>query len=279
MTDPDTAGPNDAIAKRPSQIGRYRVEKVLGHGSLGVVYLARDEHLQRLVAIKVPHPRLLTAAYLTEVRRTVILNHPHIAPVHDVGTTAEYPCYIASKYIKGNNLREYWFAENPTPAQSAQIVVTLAEALGFAHVRGVCHLSLRPGKIVVDSGNEPWLLGDDFMRVEKLAGDLWIRGNPSYLSPEQVAGEADLIGPSSDIFSLGLVFYEMLTGRRPYRAEGGVELCEEMLHGGIEPPSRARSGIPSEFDTICGIALAKSPGARYQNMADFADALRKAGLR
>jgi serine/threonine protein kinase len=129
---------------------------------------------------------------------------------------------------------------------------------------------------VLDAKGKPFLKGTDFMRPERLAGELWHPGNPSYLSPEQVAGKHKLIGAASDIFSLGLVFYEMLTGCRPYRSEGGLEVCEEIVHGSLVPPSRVKEGISSELDKICLIALAKSPAARYRRMNDFANAIRQA---
>ncbi len=287
MNDRSLTGPyqpptvDEDAAATPQYIGRYKVERILGKGGFGLVYLARDEQLQRLVAIKVPHRRLVSrhenvAAYLTEVHSVVSLDHPQIISVCNVGCTDQFPCFVVSKYIEGVDLKEFCWAKNPTPSQSSRIIVQLAEALDYAHQRNLPHLHLRPNKIVLDAESKPWLRGTDFMRLEKLAGAFWIPGNPSYMSPEQVVCERKLISAASDVFSLGLVFYEMLTGRRPYRFQGGPELCEEIVHGSLVPPSRLKEGISSELDRICVIVLAKSPAARYRRMNDFADAIRQA---
>jgi serine/threonine protein kinase len=288
VNDPNLTGPyqpatiDQAAAGQPQHIGRYRVERVLGNDCLAIVYLAHDDPLQRMVAITVPQATLISRpeyfdAYLTEIRTVINLDQPHIVPVCDVGSTDQSPCFVVSQYIEGDNLNEFCWGKNPTPIQSGRILVQLAEALDYTHQKNLHHLHLSPNKIVLDSENKPWLLGTDFMRVEWLGGDFWIAGNPSYMSPEQVAGERTHIGAASDIFSLGLVFYEMLTGRLPYRSQGGLQLCEEIVHGSIVPPSRVKDGLSAEFDKICVTALAKSPGARYQRMKDFADAIRTAG--
>lgn len=270
----------DNSPPQPERIGRYQVKSVLGQGRFGIVYLAHDDQLQRLVAITVPHARLIsrpedTEAYLTEARTVASLDHPNIVPVYDVGSTQDCPCFVVSKYIEGQTLREFYFAKNPTPIESSRILVKLADALDVAHQRNLYHLNLGPNKILVDAENTPFLMREDFIRVERLAGDHPVYGHPAYCSPEQVAGEAALIGSASDIFSFGVVLYEMLTGRRPYRSDG-LQVCEEILHAPIEPPSRVKKGIPSKFDKICATSMAKSPAARYQRMADFANALRVA---
>ena len=272
---PPAEGPSSQLAK---QIGRYRVERLLGQGKSGVVYLAHDE-IEQPVAVKVPHAELVSPpehaeAYLAEARTVISLDHPHIVPIHEVGSADNFPCYIVSKYVQGVDLRRSDEAQPRTTLETAKIVITLAGALDYAHRSNLCHLNLRPGKILVDSECKPWLFTDDFMRVERLAGDRWIPGNPCYLSPEQIAGEQTLVGPTSDVFSLGVVLYKMLTGRGPYRSEGGLRLCEEILNPRIEPPSEVDARIPPEFDRICARAMARSPRERYSSMKELADDLR-----
>ena len=263
----------------PEHIGRYKVERPLGQGRLGKVYLCHDEQIDQSVAIKVPPPELVfrqedAEAYLAEARTVANLDHPHIVPILDVGSINKFPCFIISKYVPGVDLRSHSVAQHHTPSETAKIVITLAEALDYAHRRNLCHLNLRPGKILVDSERKPWLFADDFIQAERFAGDRWIPGNPRYLSPEQVAGEQALVGPLSDIFSLGVILYELVTGRGPYRSEGGVRLVEEILNPSIEPPSNIDASIPSSFDHICARAMARPPEERYQSMKELANELR-----
>ena len=263
----------------PEYIGRYKVERPLGQGRLGSVYLAHDEQIDQPVAIKVPLSELVSRpedaeAYLAEVRTVANLDHPHIVPVHDVGSDDKFPCFIVSNYVPGVDLRKHDEAQHHTPFESAKIIVTLAGALDYVHQRNLCHLSLRPGKILVDAEGKPWLFADDFIRAERITGNRWMPGNPRYLSPEQVAGEEALIGPLSDIFSLGVVLYELLTGRGPYRSEGGRRLVEEILNPSIEPPSNIDAVIPPGFDCICARAMARSLEKRYQSMKELANELR-----
>src|ERR1700684_3650840 len=138
MDDPNRTGPDqpqtsdEVAADLPQRIGRYRVERILGEGGFGRVYLAHDEQLQRLVAIKVPHRKLVdrpeaAEAYLTEARTVANLDHPNIVPVHDVGSTDEFPCYVVSKYIEGSTLAQWIKANRPSVAEAVQLVVTVAE--------------------------------------------------------------------------------------------------------------------------------------------------------
>ena len=263
----------------PEYIGRYKTEGLLGQGRLGKVYLCHDKQIDQPVAVKVPLAELVSRpgdaeAYLAEARTVANLDHPHIVPIHDVGNDDNFPCFIVSKYVPGVDLRSHWITEQHSPGEAAKIMVILAGALDYAHGRNLCHLNLRPGKILVDSERKPWLLADDFIHAERFAGDRWILGNPRYLSPEQVAGEHALVGPMSDIFSLGLILYELVTGRGPYRSQGGVRLVEEILNPTVEPPSNIDAEIPLSFDRICARAMARSPEKRYQSMKELANELR-----
>ena len=145
-----------------THIGRYRVERVLGEGGFGLVYLAHDEQLQRLVAIKVPHARLVARpedaeAYLTEARTVANLDHPNIVPVHDVGSTDEFPCYIVSKYIDGTDLATRIKHSRLSIHEAVELVATVAEALHHAHKQGLVHRDIKPGNILLDQSGKPFV--------------------------------------------------------------------------------------------------------------------------
>ena len=144
----------------PAQIDRYRVERVLGKGGFGLVYLANDDQLQRYVAIKVPHREITSQAadaeaYLAEARMLAQLDHPHIVPVHDVGSTMEFPCFFVSKYIDGTDLSRRMEQSPLTYAEAAQLTGTIAEALHYAHKQGLVHRDIKPGNILIDRSGKP----------------------------------------------------------------------------------------------------------------------------
>src|SRR5580765_1305950 len=147
--------PADTAGSQPSHIGRYRVERILGQGTFGLVYLANDAQLQRLVAIKVPHgDRVSTAeeaeAYLTEARTVANLDHPNIVPVYDVGSTDDCPCFIVSKFIEGTTLKQRLNDDRPTFGEATELIATIAEALHYAHRKGLVHRDIKPGNILLD---------------------------------------------------------------------------------------------------------------------------------
>src|SRR5262249_44990400 len=145
----------------PTHIGRYRIERVLGRGGFGRVYLAHDEQLQRLVAIKVPHPERVerpedAEAYLSEARTVANLDHPHIVPVYDVGSTPEFPCFVVSKYIDGTDLATRLRQSRLSLHESIDLVATMAEALHHAHKQGLVHRDIKPGNILLDRSGKPF---------------------------------------------------------------------------------------------------------------------------
>ena len=209
--DPESPVVDAISAKQPQQIGRYRIEKILGKGGFGIVYLAHDDQLQRLVAIKVPHRKLVdrpetAAAYLTEARTVANLDHPQIVPVYDVGSTEDCPCYIVSKFIEGSTLAQRIKDDRPTSGEAAELIATIAEALHYAHRKGLVHRDIKPGNILLDTSGKPFVV--DFglaLKEENVGKGAKYAGTPAYMSPEQARGEGHRVDGRSDIFSLGVV--------------------------------------------------------------------------
>ncbi len=264
----------------PQTIGRYRIERVLGKGGFGLVYLARDEQLNRLVAIKVPHADLVTRpedadAYLSEARMAASLDHPGIVTVHDVGQTKEFPCYIVSKYVEGSDLTKTLKRRRMTHRQSAELVATVAEALHYAHKQEIVHRDVKPGNILIGADGQPYVV--DFglaLREENIGSGPKCAGTPAYMSPEQARGEGHRVDGRSDIFSLGVVFYELLTGRRPFRSATHSELLKEVANFEPRPPRQYDDRIPKELERICQKAMAKRVLDRYSTAKDFAEELQ-----
>jgi serine/threonine protein kinase len=277
-TTPETAGGHGV--EWPHRLGRYRVERLLGEGSFGLVYLAHDDQLHRPVAVKVPHRERISspedvAAYLAEARILASLEHPHIVPVHDVGATENGLPFVVSKFIEGCDLKERIEEARPAFSEAAALVATIAEALHYAHRKGLVHRDIKPANILIDAAGEPHVA--DFglaLKEEDFGKGAGFAGTPAYMSPEQARGDGDRVDGRSDIFSLGVVLYELLTGRRPFPGETRSQLLEQIATIEARPPRQIDDAIPKELERICLKALAKRASDRYTTAKDMADDLR-----
>lgn len=279
----DTLSASDVPVQPPellTQIGRYRVERLAGQGGFGAVYLARDDDLDRSVAVKVAHRRQFSsshaaAAYLSEARILASLDHPNIVPVYDLGRTPDGLCYVVSKFIEGSDLAGRLQQQRPTYTESARLIAAIADALHHAHRRGLVHRDVKPANILLDQGDKAYI--SDFglaLREEDFGTGAGFAGTPAYMSPEQARGEGHRVDGRSDIFSLGAVLYEMLTGRRPFHAESQQQLLQQIATQEIRPPRQLDDQIPRELERICLKAMSKRATDRYTTALDLADDLR-----
>ena len=263
-------------------IGRYKILKVLGSGSMGSVFLAHDSQLDRQVALKAPRLEHDTSGELSqrlyrEARAAATLNHPNICPIYDV-SEHEGTCFIAMGYVSGQPLAAYVASKKRQPErEAAKVVRKIALALQEAHAHGILHRDLKPTNIMIDKRGEPIVMDfgvacwfDDRTQT-RLTQQGALVGTPAYMSPEQIEGRTK-IGPASDIYSLGVLLYQILTGRCPF--EGTVlNVISQVLHQDPPDAREFRPELSPELIAICERAMRKKPTDRFPSMRDFAKAL------
>jgi serine/threonine protein kinase len=267
--------------------GRYQIARLLGRGAMGAVYLAYDSQLQRYVALKTPSlqgNRPTIERFFREARTAAQLRSPYICPVYDVGHIGNV-YYISMAFIDGEPLGRMIAAGKLKEGTAiAALLVKIARGLQKAHEAGIIHRDLKPDNIMIDSDGEPVVM--DFGLARRFDDDIHlttpgrILGTPAYMSPEQVEGDPKKIGPATDIYSLGVILYQLLAGRLPFKGS----LTAVLRQIGSEAPPRPSTVNPnlaadSPLEPICLKMMAKSPADRYAGMADVVQALEKAFTR
>src|SRR5262245_28497879 len=266
----------------PELFGRYRILRKLGAGGMGAVYLAEDTKLGRQVALKVPHFTSDTRGpvlerFRREARLAAGIDHPNLCAVYDVGEIDGIH-FFSMEFVEGTLLSELIVDERPWPERSAvRLVRRVALAVGELHRRGIVHRDLKPANVMVRASGEPVLM--DFglacalaSESQRLTGTGEVLGTLTYMPPEQLAGDRQRLGPASDVYSLGMILYELLTGQLPFDGPP-LAVVHQVGHKVPEPPSRLRPTVDARLDAICQAALAKRPEDRFPDTAAFVAAL------
>jgi hypothetical protein len=273
--------PPPSAVVMPEQFGRYCILRVLGEGGMGTVYLARDTELDREVALKVPRFSPEEGAadverFLVSARAAATLAHPNLCPIYEAGQLFGIP-YLTMPNLNGQSLatllKEH---QRLPPEQALALVHKLALALQAAHEKGIVHRDLNPTNILLTTDGEPILMDFGLARRQgsaRLTRAGQVLGTPGYLAPEQLSGVPEEQGPGCDIFSLGVILYELLTGELPF-GRATPEVLLQVMTQEVRPPSARRPGISPTLDAVCAKALNRNPQDRYRTMSELARAIR-----
>jgi serine/threonine protein kinase/tetratricopeptide (TPR) repeat protein len=267
------------------KLGRYEVVRELGKGAMGIVYLAKDPLIGRLVALKTIRPaahsdddetKEFQQRFLREAQAAGILNHPSIVTVHDIGQDdASGTMFIAMEYVEGQNLKEVLAQGRPlTWDQIAEIVAQVADALDFAHAKGIVHRDVKPANIILIDGTRAKITDFGIAKITS-GGNLTTTGQflgtPNYMAPEQIKGAP--VDGRTDIFSLGICLYECLTRRKPFGGDSLTSISYKIVHEPFPPLGSVNPQIPDSFEEVVSRCLAKDPARRYQRGRELAAAL------
>jgi WD40 repeat protein len=276
----DALATGDGPSPIPSVAG-YAIEGVLGRGGMGIVYRARHLGLKRPVALKMiaasahEEPDVL-ARFGAEADAVARLEHPNIVHIYDVGESAGRQ-FLAFELVEGRSLAAVATGAPQPPAEAALLLIKLARAIDYAHDRGVIHRDLKPANVLLTAAGEPKVT--DFGLAKQLFADCGqtasgsVLGTPSYMAPEQASGRSRYVGRASDVYGLGAILYELLTGRPPFKAETPLETLRQVTSVEVVPPRRLAPAVPRDLETICLKCLEKEPARRYERAGDLADDL------
>jgi tetratricopeptide (TPR) repeat protein len=262
-----------------TRLGRFELIERLGVGGFGTVWKARDKELDRTVAVKIPRQGALTAEdqekFFREARAAAQLRHPNIVSVHEVGRDGD-SLYIVSDFVRGVTLGDWLTGQKLTVREAAELAQQIAAALHHAHERGVIHRDLKPANILIDGDGRPHLM--DFGLAKREVGEVTVTmdgqvlGTPAYMSPEQAQGDAHLADRRSDVYSLGVILFLLLTGELPFRGNARM-LLHQVIHDEPPSPRKLNGNVPRDIETITLKCLEKNPARRYQSAQDLADEL------
>jgi WD40 repeat protein len=276
------AAPAAPVAPPPPAPPGYEVLGVLGRGGMGVVYQARQTSLRRLVALKM----ILAgghasgeqrARFRTEAEAAARLQHPNVVQVHEVGEHGGLP-FFCLEFVGGGSLASRLDGTPWPPRQAAQLVETLARAVHAAHQKGIVHRDLKPANVLLTEDGAPKITDFGLAKVldatPGLTGSGAVLGTPNYMAPEQAGRQPHAVGPATDVYALGAVLYELLTGRPPFKGETPLATVAQVMADEPVPPRRLQPGVPRDLETVCLKCLQKEPHKRYASALDLADDLR-----
>ena len=271
------------------KLGRYEIVRELGKGAMGIVYLAKDPLIGRLVALKTIRPsqhaeddeaKEFQERFVREAQAAGILNHPSIVTVHDIGQDdASGTNFIAMEYVEGQNLKEVLAQGRPmTFEQLADVIAQIADALDFAHSKGIVHRDVKPANIILLDGNRAKITDFGIAKIASSVSNLTTTGQflgtPNYMAPEQVKGGS--VDGRTDLFSLGVCFYECLTRKKPFGGDSLTSISYKIVHEPFPPLHEINPQIPDEYQRVIEVCLSKEPAQRFQRGKDFAAAIRAA---
>ena len=265
------------------RIADYQIVKVIGAGGMATVYQAYHERLDRHVAIKIMHETFarddtFLERFQREARIVARLEHPHIVPIYDYAEFGDQP-YLVMKFIEGGTLKRRLIKRGITLDETLAMMSKLADALTYAHQKGVLHRDIKPSNVLIDERDLPYISDFGLARIAQV-GDSTIShdmmlGTPWYISPEQARGERDLT-PATDVYSFGVIVYELLLGQTPFRGDTPYAIVHEHIYTAPTPPSEIKAELGPEVDAVLLKALAKSPSQRYQTALALMTDLKRA---